>query len=176
MAVLDTDDDRLVEAHDRAVRVALAEIGTQAATRVRADGKNEDRITGNMIVACLPSRFQPPSRSPAPYPLRRGEHDLRRRGAKVEGVAGGRHLNRRACAYRKSIATSSRMKSRPSVTKSKTGRTDSKSKASRKSSSRSSAGKQGAGSRRRRVHQENTGANRPTTKSPFSFVIPARIN
>jgi len=47
-----TGDTRLVEAHDRAVLATLAEIEKQAATRVRADGKNEDRITGNIIAAC----------------------------------------------------------------------------------------------------------------------------
>lgn len=44
-------DDRLVEAHDKAVAEALHEIESYAAARVRLDGANEDRTTGNMVVA-----------------------------------------------------------------------------------------------------------------------------
>ncbi len=44
-------DDRLVAAHDRAVREALAEAESHAATRVRLNGANENRATGNWIVA-----------------------------------------------------------------------------------------------------------------------------
>jgi len=51
MAIL-TGDERLTEAHDRAVKEALAEVERQAATRVRAKGKDEDRITGNLVAAC----------------------------------------------------------------------------------------------------------------------------
>ena len=47
-----TGDTRLTEAHNRAVMATLAEIERQAATRVRANGKDEDRITGNLVVAC----------------------------------------------------------------------------------------------------------------------------
>jgi conjugative relaxase-like TrwC/TraI family protein len=51
MAIL-ANDSRLTEAHDRAVMRTLEQIEKYAATRVRADGRNEDRITGNLAVAC----------------------------------------------------------------------------------------------------------------------------
>ncbi len=44
-------DERLVAAHDKVVQEALAEAETHAATRVRIAGANEDRVTGNMVVA-----------------------------------------------------------------------------------------------------------------------------
>jgi conjugative relaxase-like TrwC/TraI family protein len=44
-------DERLVEAHDRAVRETLAEAESHAATRVRMNGANEDRTTANWVVA-----------------------------------------------------------------------------------------------------------------------------
>src|SRR5580704_1807984 len=51
MAIL-TGDKRLIDAHDRAVAQTLSEIEKQAATRVRSNDRNEDRITGNLVVAC----------------------------------------------------------------------------------------------------------------------------
>lgn len=44
-------DERLVAAHDGAVREALTEAESHAATRVRLNGANEDRTTANWIVA-----------------------------------------------------------------------------------------------------------------------------
>src|SRR3974377_44044 len=44
-------DPRLIEAHNMAVAEALRELETHAGTRVRLDGANEDRITGNLVVA-----------------------------------------------------------------------------------------------------------------------------
>ena len=44
-------DERLIAAHDRAVREALAEAETYAAARVRLGGANEDRATANWVVA-----------------------------------------------------------------------------------------------------------------------------
>ncbi len=44
-------DDRLVAAHDKAVREALAEAESHSATRVRLSGANENRTTANWIVA-----------------------------------------------------------------------------------------------------------------------------
>jgi ATP-dependent exoDNAse (exonuclease V) alpha subunit len=44
-------DDRLTEAHRRAVDEALAELETCAQTRMRQDGANEDRSTGNLVLA-----------------------------------------------------------------------------------------------------------------------------
>lgn len=44
-------DERLVVAHDKAVREALAEAESHAATRVRLNGANEDRATANFVVA-----------------------------------------------------------------------------------------------------------------------------
>lgn len=46
-----TGDDRLVAAHDKAVREALTEAESHTGTRVRLNGANEDRATGNWIVA-----------------------------------------------------------------------------------------------------------------------------
>ncbi len=44
-------DSRLIEAHERAVGEALQELEEHAATRVRMDGANADRITGNLAIA-----------------------------------------------------------------------------------------------------------------------------
>jgi conjugative relaxase-like TrwC/TraI family protein len=44
-------DERLLEAHRHAVREALQEAERHAGTRVRLDGANHDRQTGNFIVA-----------------------------------------------------------------------------------------------------------------------------
>jgi conjugative relaxase-like TrwC/TraI family protein len=44
-------DERLIAAHDKAVREALAEAEHYAATRVRLNGANENRTTGNLIAA-----------------------------------------------------------------------------------------------------------------------------
>ncbi len=44
-------DDRLLEAHRRAVAVALQEAERYAGARVRLDGANHDRQTGNLVVA-----------------------------------------------------------------------------------------------------------------------------
>ncbi|QEL18765.1 MobF family relaxase [Limnoglobus roseus] len=44
-----TGDKRILEAHKEAVRCAMGHIEQDMATRVRVDGKNEDRITGNLI-------------------------------------------------------------------------------------------------------------------------------
>jgi conjugative relaxase-like TrwC/TraI family protein len=50
MAILGKDE-RLLNAHDRAVKEALAETERFAATRVRAKKQDVDRTTGNLIVA-----------------------------------------------------------------------------------------------------------------------------
>jgi conjugative relaxase-like TrwC/TraI family protein len=44
-------DERLIAAHDKAVREVLAEAENYAAARVRLNGANEDRTTANWIVA-----------------------------------------------------------------------------------------------------------------------------
>ncbi|MGB6134713.1 MAG: MobF family relaxase [Acidobacteriaceae bacterium] len=44
-------DERLIAAHDKAVREALAEAENYAGSRVRLNGANENRMTGNWIVA-----------------------------------------------------------------------------------------------------------------------------
>jgi conjugative relaxase-like TrwC/TraI family protein len=44
-------DERLVAAHDKAVRETLSEAEGHAATRVRMSGAKEDRMTANWIVA-----------------------------------------------------------------------------------------------------------------------------
>src|ERR1700674_3210751 len=45
------EDDRLVQAHQRAVDVALQELEASAAARVRMQGANENRLTGNLVLA-----------------------------------------------------------------------------------------------------------------------------
>ena len=44
-------DQRLVNAHEKAVTAALQELEAHAASRVRQDGANTDRTTGNLAVA-----------------------------------------------------------------------------------------------------------------------------
>jgi len=44
-------DDRLKEAHQKAVGEALKELESWSATRVRQEGANEDRTTGNLVMA-----------------------------------------------------------------------------------------------------------------------------
>jgi conjugative relaxase-like TrwC/TraI family protein len=50
MAILG-GDTRLIEAHEKAVSATLQEVEAHAATRVRQGGLNEDRTTGNLVVA-----------------------------------------------------------------------------------------------------------------------------
>jgi conjugative relaxase-like TrwC/TraI family protein len=45
------EDDRLVRAHQHAVETALQELEASAAARVRIGGANENRVTGNMVIA-----------------------------------------------------------------------------------------------------------------------------
>jgi len=64
-------DSRLIEAHQRAVGEALQEIEKHAATRVRMDGANGDRITGNLAIAVYhhdTSRELDPQLMPTPSP------------------------------------------------------------------------------------------------------------
>jgi conjugative relaxase-like TrwC/TraI family protein len=51
MASLGEDNRRLTEAHRGAVDETLTELETYAQTRVRQDGANEDRSTGNLVLA-----------------------------------------------------------------------------------------------------------------------------
>jgi conjugative relaxase-like TrwC/TraI family protein len=46
-------DDRLVTAHEEAARLAFRELETFAATRVRKQGNQKDRITGNLAAAAF---------------------------------------------------------------------------------------------------------------------------
>ncbi len=47
------DDQRLVEAHEESARVAFRELETFAATRVRKQGSQRDRTTGNLVAAAF---------------------------------------------------------------------------------------------------------------------------
>ena len=47
------DDDRLVTAHEEATRIAFRELETFAATRVRKQGSQKDRTTGNLVAAAF---------------------------------------------------------------------------------------------------------------------------
>src|SRR6266545_5749447 len=51
IAALVADDRRIVEAHDKAVRTALEELRSYAATRVRKGGQYSHRVTGNLVGA-----------------------------------------------------------------------------------------------------------------------------
>ncbi|MEO8663190.1 MAG: MobF family relaxase [Bryobacteraceae bacterium] len=45
------EDRRLIDAHQTAVKVALRELETLAAARIRQGGANADRVTGNLVMA-----------------------------------------------------------------------------------------------------------------------------
>ena len=48
------DDQRLIEAHEEAARLAFRELETFAATRMRKQGvENRDRVTGNLVAAAF---------------------------------------------------------------------------------------------------------------------------
>jgi conjugative relaxase-like TrwC/TraI family protein len=47
------DDDRLVSAHEEATRIAFRELENFAATRVRKQGNQRDRTTGNLVAAAF---------------------------------------------------------------------------------------------------------------------------
>ena len=47
------DDERLVTAHEEATHLAFRELETFAATRVRKQGNQKDRITGNLAAAAF---------------------------------------------------------------------------------------------------------------------------
>ena len=47
------DDDRLLTAHEEAARIAFRELETFAATRVRKQGNQRDRTTGNLVAAAF---------------------------------------------------------------------------------------------------------------------------
>ncbi len=51
IAALVADDQRIVEAHEKAVTAALDQLQSLAATRVRKQGQCTDRITGNLVAA-----------------------------------------------------------------------------------------------------------------------------
>lgn len=51
IAALVAGDERLVDSHDRAVRIAMRELERFAGTRVRRGGRNDDRPTGNIVTA-----------------------------------------------------------------------------------------------------------------------------
>jgi conjugative relaxase-like TrwC/TraI family protein len=47
------DDQRLIEAHEEAAKLAFRELETFAAARVRKDGARKDRTTGNLVAAAF---------------------------------------------------------------------------------------------------------------------------
>jgi conjugative relaxase-like TrwC/TraI family protein len=61
-------DSRLIEAHQKAVGEALQELESYAATRVRQDGANEDRTTGNLVIAVYHHDTSRELRPPTPHP------------------------------------------------------------------------------------------------------------
>ena len=46
-------DDRIIELHNRAVRLAMTELEKFAETRVRKSDQNGERVTGNLVTACF---------------------------------------------------------------------------------------------------------------------------
>jgi conjugative relaxase-like TrwC/TraI family protein len=46
-------DDRIIDLHNRAVRLAMTELEKFAETRVRKSGQDGDRVTGNFVTACF---------------------------------------------------------------------------------------------------------------------------
>jgi conjugative relaxase-like TrwC/TraI family protein len=51
IAALVGDDKRIIEAHDKAVQIAMRQLESFAATRVRKDGQYSQRTTGNVVGA-----------------------------------------------------------------------------------------------------------------------------
>ena len=51
IAALVGNDQRIIEAHDEAVQVAMRQLQTYAATRVRTQGQYSQRTTGNVVGA-----------------------------------------------------------------------------------------------------------------------------
>jgi conjugative relaxase-like TrwC/TraI family protein len=47
------DDQRLIEAHEEAAKIAFRELETFAAARVRKNGNQKDRTTGNLVAAAF---------------------------------------------------------------------------------------------------------------------------
>lgn len=47
------DDQRLIEAHEESARIAFRELETFAAARVRKNGNQKDRTTGNLVAAAF---------------------------------------------------------------------------------------------------------------------------
>ncbi|WP_238991382.1 relaxase domain-containing protein [Rariglobus hedericola] len=67
-------DDRILALHDRAVRTAMSELEKLAATRVRKDGAQAERETGNVIGAAFRHDTSRESKPPARLvPLRRSD-------------------------------------------------------------------------------------------------------
>jgi len=85
------EDHRLIDAHQTAVRVALRELETYAAARVRQRGANADRTTGNLVMAVY---HHDTSRELDPQIHTRGRCELvlRWRRGPVEGTSGVGHL------------------------------------------------------------------------------------
>ncbi len=46
-------DERIIELHQQAVRLALRELEKRAETRVRKSKQNTERVTGNLVAACF---------------------------------------------------------------------------------------------------------------------------
>jgi len=44
-----TQDERIIDGFRRAVAATMADVEADASTRVRGQGRNEDRVTGNLI-------------------------------------------------------------------------------------------------------------------------------
>ena len=81
-------DERLVTAHDKAVREALAEAESHAATRVRLNSANEDQDHGKLCCRFVPARYEPRTRSAIAHTCSDCQSDLRRGRGTLEGASG----------------------------------------------------------------------------------------
>ena len=91
-------DERIIEAHEQAVGVALTYLEEHATMRHRVDGEVTEKTTGRLHRACL-SR----ARSPSPYARSRHEHH-RRAGWSEEGQPGNASDVRRADGGRSGVS------------------------------------------------------------------------
>ena len=92
MLAVTLDDQRLVEAHEAAAKLAFRELETFAATRIRKRGvENRDRVTGNLAAAAF---VHDSSRALDPqlhthFTVFNATFD---EGALLEGIAGAGHV------------------------------------------------------------------------------------
>ena len=80
-------DERILEAHARAVQSALREFEAFAATRIRVGGAQSDRRTGQLCRRPVHARHVARPRSAPAHALHRLQRDVRRGGESLEGAS-----------------------------------------------------------------------------------------